>query len=393
LKITIIIIISCFLFSSLSTSIQAYNPRIIIFGNENCNKCFNYVTSLHVELLNHDISDISIRYFGGDSEARRDLQEINERFNVPISMRSSVAVIIDNRFIFEGYVPKEIIIDFISEHISDYQSFVIYRDSSRNIFILIDENGVIKECQITNSITECIPRSKSTFSLPILPLIIISGLLDGINPCAFAVLLFFLTFLFRVMQSSPSREMKRRIIEVGTVYITSIYIAYLLIGIGILNAIAFLPFSNLIALLGAILVITLGIISIKDYFFPGKGISLKIPSKQWKTIARLIHKATIPSTFLIGFIVALFEFPCTGGIYVAILGMLAVKASQLEGIIYLLLYNIAFVIPLIAILVLASNRQVVEKLRDWQKAENLKMKLLIGLFMIALGAIILIFLI
>jgi cytochrome c biogenesis protein CcdA len=91
--------------------------------------------------------------------------------------------------------------------------------------------------------------------------------------------------------------------------------------------------------------------------------------------------------------VALFEFPCTGGIYVAILGMLAVKASQLEGIIYLLLYNIAFVIPLIAILVLASNRQVVEKLRDWQKVENLKMKLLMGLFMIALGAIILIFLI
>jgi hypothetical protein len=221
---------------------------------------------LHAELLNHDILDITIRYFGSDSEARRDLQEINERFNVPISMRSSVAVIIDDRFIFEGYVPKEIIIDFISEHMNDYQSFAIYTDSSRKIFILIDENGAIKECQITNSITECIPRSKSMLSLPILPLIIISGLLDGINPCAFAVLLFFLAFLFRVMQSSPNRETKRRIIEVGTVYITSIYIAYLLIGIGILNAIAFLPFSNLIALLGAILVIALGIISIKDYF-------------------------------------------------------------------------------------------------------------------------------
>ena len=351
------------------------------------------MTSLHAELLNHDISDITIRYFEADSNARRDLQEINERFNVPISMRGSVSVIIDDKFIFEGYVPKEIIIDFITEHMNDYQSFVIYSDSSRKIFIFIDENGVIKECQITNSITECIPKPKSMFSLPILPLIIISGLLDGINPCAFAVLLFFLAFLFRVMQSSPSKETKRRIIEVGTVYIISIYIAYLFIGIGILNAIVLLPFSNLIALLGAILVIVLGIISAKDYFFPGKGISLKIPSKQWKTIARLIHKATIPSTFLIGFIVAFFEFPCTGGIYVAILGMLAVKTSQLEGIIYLLLYNFAFVIPLIAILVLASNRQVVEKLREWQKEDNLKMKLLLGVFMIALGAIILIFMI
>ncbi len=382
------------LFSAFNFYVQASNTTVIIYGNEKCDTCLKYMTELHSELLVRGITDIKIRYLGIDVQAVRELSAFHDRIGLPMSMRGSVAVIIDEKFVFEGYVPIDIISDFVKEHKSDYNSFVLYRDSSRNIYKLMDDGGEIRDCEIINSIEECLPKSKpSSSSAPILPLILVSGLLDGINPCAFAVLLFFLAFLFRVMQSSPMGKVKRRILEIGAVYISSIYITYLLIGIGFLNVITLLPFPNLIAAVGALLVIALGAVSIKDYFFSGKGMTLKIPQKQWKMIAKLMHKATVPSTFIIGFIVALFEFPCTGGIYIAILGMLAVKTTQVEGFTYLLIYNIAFVIPLIAILAFASNGKVVERLREWQKTENKKMKLLIGLFMISIGAIILFFLV
>ncbi len=253
----------------------------------------------------------------------------------------------------------------------------------------MDEDGEIIECRIINSIEECFSSAKPTITpFPILPLIVVSGLLDGINPCAFAVLLFFLAFLFAVMKNAPMRDIKNRMIKVGAVYIAAIYIGYLLIGVGLLGAISLSPFPNLIALIGALLVIVLGIISIKDYFYYGRGISLRIPYSQWKTIAKLIHKATIPSTFLVGLLVALVEFPCTGGIYVAILGMLAAKETQIRAITYLLIYNLAFVLPLVLILAFASNRQLVEKLRGWQKDKKRHFRLLMGLLMIAVGLVI-----
>jgi len=57
----------------------------------------------------------------------------------------------------------------------------------------------------------------------ILALIVISGLLDGINPCAFAVLLFFIAFLFITSRSSIERA-KRRLLTVGSIYITGVYL-------------------------------------------------------------------------------------------------------------------------------------------------------------------------
>ncbi len=171
----------------------------------------------------------------------------------------------------------------------------------------------------------------------------------------------------------------------GSVYIAAVYVTYLLIGVGLLAAISISPFPNIIAVIGGLLVIVLGVVSVKDFFFPGRGFNFRIPSRQWRTIARWVHKASIPSMCVTGFLVALFEFPCTGGVYVAILGMLAVKASRVMGVLYLLVYNVAFILPLIVLLGFASNRMGVERLRGWQREKVRYLRLLLGLFMMALG--------
>jgi len=58
---------------------------------------------------------------------------------------------------------------------------------------------------------------------------------------------------------------------------------------------------------------------------------------------------------------------------------------------YLLLYNFMFVMPLIILLALSANPYTLVKLGEWQQKHKRSQRLVMGLFMVALGAAILIF--
>lgn len=210
-------------------------------------------------------------------------------------------------------------------------------------------------------------------------------MLDGINPCAFAVLIFFIAFLM-IMSKVSFERTRRRVLLIGSIYITAVYFAYLMIGLGAIKIIAITPFPHLVAKIGALLLILLGAVNVKDYFWHGRGPSLRMATSQWVTVRKWMRKATVPSAFVTGLLVSLCEFPCTGGIYVFILGMLAQNATFAEGFVYLLIYNIAFVLPLVVILAFASRRRVMEfSLERWQQRHGKVMRLLSGLAMTTLG--------
>jgi len=107
-----------------------------------------------------------------------------------------------------------------------------------------------------------------------------------------------------------------------------------------------------------------------------------------KMIMEIMHKGTLPATFVLGFLVGLCTFPCSGGIYVAVASLLAARQTWLQGVIYLLFYNLAFVFPLILILVASANPLITAKLTDWQEKNEPKARLLYGIFMIVIGAVI-----
>ncbi len=219
--------------------------------------------------------------------------------------------------------------------------------------------------------------------LSLVPLVAVSGFLDGIHPCGFAVLLFFIAFLFTLKRT------RHQIFRMGAMYIFGVFLAYFLIGLGILKALALFPEPHFMARAGAVLVIILGLVNVKDYFFYGKWFSLKAPAFMTASVQEVVHKATLPAAFVAGFLVGLCAFPCAGGIYVAILGLIAAKMAFLEGLVLLVLYNIAFVGPLIIMLFLASSKRVVERMEKWEASEKKAVKLFSGLVMIALGLFIL----
>jgi len=89
--------------------------------------------------------------------------------------------------------------------------------------------------------------------------------------------------------------------------------------------------------------------------------------------------------------VGLCTFPCSGGIYVAIIGMLAASQTYWNGFGWMVWYNLVFVAPLIVILLLAANPKTTEKLQEWERKEAKGSKILIGFTMIVVGLIILLF--
>jgi len=212
-----------------------------------------------------------------------------------------------------------------------------------------------------------------------LPLIIVTGLIDGINPCAFAVLIFLLTFLLSISNR------KKRMLKAGIVYIFAVYVTYFLAGVGLLSVIQVSGLSRIIVKVAASLAIFAGIINVKDYFWYGKGFSLKIPESRKKIIEKWTKKANVPAALVLGFLVSMFELPCTGGVYLAILAMMANTVTRIDAIGYLLLYNIMFVLPLILILILIFYGMKAEHIENWRKSKRNLMKLILGLLLLFLG--------
>ncbi|NOQ55871.1 MAG: hypothetical protein GQ477_03625 [Nanohaloarchaea archaeon] len=214
------------------------------------------------------------------------------------------------------------------------------------------------------------------------PLIFTSGLIDGINPCAFTVLIFLAATLLAVGD-------RKKMLKIGIVYITAVYVTYFIAGFGLLSIIQYAGITKSIFTLAAIIAIIFGLINIKDYFWYGRGITLKIPEDKKSIISKYSKKATIPSAIILGFLVSMFELPCTGGVYFAIIGLLSSNMTQIAAIPYLLIYNLAFIAPLIAILAIIYRGADPKTIDRWRLDERRWMKLAIGILMLGLGVLML----
>lgn len=380
-KLIVLLVLMLFLFSN-SLIIGARARRTVVYG-KGCYSCFlDYVDELKAALEEVGIKDVEVYY----REHDRELHELRESLNVPPDMQGYVTVSIDGRFLFEDYVPVAVIKDFVANHMQEYESVVVFFNVLKGSYKIILDHGAVKDCEIEASISECVEPGEPESGGSIFTLLVVSGFLDGINPCAFSVLLFFIALLFSAETTTSPRNVRRRVMLIGAVYIGSVFLAYLIIGLAIFNIIAVTSFPHLVARAGALLMVILGLINVKDYFWRGRGFSLRMPTSGWETIRAWMRRLTIPATFVAGLMVGIFEFPCTGSIYLAITGLLASKSTFLEGFAYLILYNLAFVSPLIAILALAVNKRMISfSLKTWQRKGEKPLKLISGLVYMILG--------
>lgn len=221
----------------------------------------------------------------------------------------------------------------------------------------------------------------------LLPAVIVTGLIDSVNPCAFAVILLLVAFLFTLRQS------RQRVWQLGLVYIAMIFFVYFAIGLGLLRAIQFSTEPHFVARVGTWILIVLGIVNLLEYFFPKFPIKLHMPHWAHHKTHQLISQASLPATITAGFLVGLCTFPCSGGIYVSILTLLNAQTTVAWGLVYLLLYNILFVLPLLLLLIAIGNRAAAKAWAQWEREHSSSIRLWYGLIMVALGVIVLVWMV
>jgi len=216
----------------------------------------------------------------------------------------------------------------------------------------------------------------------LLPLVLISAILDSVHPCSFSILLITIAFLFGMQMT------RKKILQIGGLYIAGIFAAYFTIGVGLLKVLHLFNVPHFMGKLGATLLIIFGALNIINELFPKFPIKLKIPSVSHTAMGRLMEKASFPAAFGLGLLVGVCQFPCMGGPYLMIIGLLHDKMTYFAGFGYLTLYNLILIIPLVVVLWIAADKVIVNKIQEW-KITNLKgLRFWAGSAMIIIGILI-----
>ncbi len=224
-----------------------------------------------------------------------------------------------------------------------------------------------------------------------LPTVIAAAAVDGINPCAFTVLLLFITAMLATLQAGTQgvNAIRMRLLGQGGIYIAAIFLTYLALGVGVLKTLDFFTRQHLPARIGALAAILFGLWMLKDFFLPDLGWRLQAPPQVGTTAREMAKKATVPALIVGGFLIGLCTVPCSGAVYLGVLSLLALQPSALLGYSYLVLYNLIFVLPLVIILIAASARPTLNRLAHWNLHHKEWVRLALGGGVVVMGLLIL----
>ena len=228
---------------------------------------------------------------------------------------------------------------------------------------------------------------------------ITAGLIDGVNPCAFATIIFFISFLTYAGRS------RRGILLTGIFFALGVFAAYFMLGAGLLRILhglsAFKIASTIIFYAVFALALGLGCLSLYDAYIYGKTgeagrITLQLPRTVKENIHFWIRKninapALIIGAFTTGLLVSMLEAVCTGQIYIPTLAFMTREPSlAARAYFYLFLYNLMFIAPLIAIFLLAYFGVGSKKLGEFSQKNLVLIKTLTAVFFFSLAALLLV---
>ena len=214
--------------------------------------------------------------------------------------------------------------------------------------------------------------------------VLIAGLIDGLNPCAFATIVFLVSYLSFLGKKS------REILTYGIIFTFGVFIAYIIAGVGLMAGFrqlsAFPLVTKGIYLVIGLFAIVLGIISFYDYILFRRGeiakMKLQLPMVLKKKIHGIIRvqtrsaKAGFLGTFALGFVIAATEVVCTGQVYLPTIGyIMTVPELRAYAFLNLIFYNLMFIIPLVGVFVAAYLGITSEKMALATKTHTGKVKL------------------
>lgn len=241
----------------------------------------------------------------------------------------------------------------------------------------------------TAAAVQTVERRFDTLSLAV---IVGSGLLDGINPCAFATIIFLLSYL------QVARRTRGEILAVGVAFITAVFLAYFVVGLGLVQVMARLTALRVAGMvlnyIMAAFALVIAVLSFRDAQLAARGelgeMTLQLPDMLKDRIRGVIRTGARANRFVFaafgaGLVISFLELACTGQVYLPTIQFM-LKAGHGSAIGYLLAYNAAFIVPLIVVFALAFFGLRSDALIRFQRKHTATVKVLTGVLFVLLAA-------
>lgn len=212
--------------------------------------------------------------------------------------------------------------------------------------------------------------------------VVLAGLVDGINPCAIAVLLVFVSATLLAVGATMEGglgERRRALFKGGAAYVTGMFITYLLIGLGLMGFAGALRQDHLGTKIFAVVAIGWSVLALQEALLPELGERLRMPPMLHSRAQSWVSRASLPGLFVAGSLIGLCTVPCSGNVYIAVLALLSSRNDFGQALGYLVVYNFAFVVPLILLLGAAATPAAMRALTRWQLHNRASLKLALGL--------------
>ena len=235
-----------------------------------------------------------------------------------------------------------------------------------------------------------VPFDTGTFGGLTVPTVLASGVADGFNPCAFALLVLFATYTLTLVNAvtgdgTPTLEARRRLLGAGSLYVGAVLVTYFIIGLGLFSFLAWLGRDHLVSRVAVVIALVMALWMLKDVFLPGVGPSMMAPGGTHGRMQKAMERGGLAGMLIAGVLVGICTVPCSGAIYLDVVAVLHASGGGLTGLALLALYNIAFIVPLLILLLAVSNRRVLGQLGRWNRANSPWVKVGLSLMVIAMS--------
>jgi len=361
--------------STSKVSEKTFSVDMAYFYQKGCPKCdrANYLLKYLLKKYPHlTIKDIDLN----TPDGKRLNETLSNRLNLPSEKR----LIAPSIFIGNDYLsPEEVTEVKVESLIWKYEK--------------VETKAALEvgEEEIKKAEESMMNRFKSLGIFTVLS----AGFVDGLNPCAFATLVFFISYL-----SFIGRK-RREILWVGVGFSAAVFLTYLLIGFGILSFIqhlSFLPlFSKIVYIITIVIALAFGFYSLYDYIQLKKGrpseMKLQLPDFLKKRIHKTIRNESKSNRYFLaavvsGIIISLLEFTCTGQVYLpTILFVTNIPSLRTSAFSFLLLYNLMFIVPLLIIFGVVYWGVTSEQLASFLQRRSSTIKLITSLLFFSLAGV------
>ena len=249
---------------------------------------------------------------------------------------------------------------------------------------------IVSVSVIAGAFVLAVPFDTAAFGGLTVPTVLASGVADGFNPCAFALLVLFATYTLTLVNAvtgdgTSTLEARRRLVGAGSLYVGAVLVTYFIIGLGLFSFLSWLGRDHLVSRVAVVIALVMALWMLKDVFLPGVGPSMMAPGGTHGRMQKAMERGGLAGMLIAGVLVGICTVPCSGAIYLDVVAVLHASGGGLTGLALLALYNIAFIVPLLILLLAVSNRRVLGQLGRWNRANSPWVKVGLSLVVIAMS--------